>query len=256
MLEYINCWKSSSRYSAKMGIIGSFLVVEKKDGSSFLKSKVLLNLFHLKDEFIVPNIASFEDAHTPYQLFPLITGCNRIKLKNACQGGVSPQEFDPIVSMLSESTNSIALLPTSKMDACHCSVDGFCGFHQIFAGSGLPKTDKLFCKFNVPNSELLIRHKVAPKEEFKNFIPLSTSCFNTQFHDIQVVPKFVNIDRNSFGKNGIFPSRKCSCHCSHSSYLGKDWTDLAVFQIHLKDLVIMVDGIIGNMLAMFTGLLC
>ncbi len=67
----------------------------------------------------------------------------------------------------------------------------------------------------------MIKHKVAKIEEFKNFIPLSTSCFDTQFHDKWVVAKFVDIVTKGLGKRGLFPSRNCSHHLGHPSYLGK-----------------------------------
>ncbi len=134
---------------------------------------------------------------------------------------MSPPEFDRIVCEISQSLKSIALLSTSKMGALCFLFNGFCGFCQIFAGSGSPVTDESFLKFNIPNSDLSIKHKVASVEEFNTFIPLSTSCFDTQFHDIRVLPKFVDIVTKGLGKKGIFPSRNCSCHFGHSSYLGK-----------------------------------
>ncbi len=45
--------------------------------------------------------------------------------------------------------------------------------------------------------------------------------FDTQFHEIQIISKFVGIVMNSLGKNNIFASWNCSCHRGHSLYLGK-----------------------------------
>ena len=185
------------------------------------KSDVAANPSNLKDKFIIPHLQTSENFNSPYQLFSPLTNQERIKLKNACRGGVSPTEFDRIVCEISQYLKSIALLSMSKMDESFVPDDGFCGFRQIFAGDGSPVTDESFSDFNIPNSDLVIKHKVARIEEFKTFIPLSTSCYDYQFRDIQVVPKFVDIVMKGLGRNGIFTSRNCSHHRGHSSYLGK-----------------------------------
>ncbi len=204
----------------KRGIVGLFLVVQKRD-YILKKADVTLNPSHLKEKFIISDLASCKDKNSPYQLFSPLTSVERIKLEKACSGGVLPSEFDRIVCEISQSPKSIALLLTSKIDASCFSVDGFCGFCQIYAGGGSLVTDESFSKFNIPNLDLVIKHKVATIEEFKNFIPLSASCFDTQFHDLREVPNFFDIVTKGLGKRGLFPSRNCSCHCGHLSYLGK-----------------------------------
>ncbi len=158
-------------------------------------------------------------SHTNY--FPPITCCNRIQLEKKCRGSIFPLEFDHILLELSQRPKSIALLSTSKIGANFCGVDRFDVFCQIFASGRTPKTHESFAEFKVPNLDLLICHKVANCIIFKCFIPLSTSCFDTKFHELQVQPEFIEVVMNALGRRGIFPSRYHSRHHRHSSYLGK-----------------------------------
>ncbi len=196
-----------------------FWLLKKK--STLQKSDVAANPSNLKDKFIIPHLQTSKNDKSPYQFFSPLTGQERKKLEIACRGGVLPTEFDKIVCEISQCPKSIALFSMSKMDESCVSDDGFCSICQIFSGGGSPVTDESFSDFNIPNSDLVIKHKMARIEEFKTFIPLSTSCYDYQFHDIQIISKFVDIVMKGLGRNGIFPSRNCSRHCGHSSYLGK-----------------------------------
>ncbi len=51
------------------GIIGSYLVVEKKDWSRLSKFETSIAPIGLKDMTIVPYLASLEDNSSPYQFF-------------------------------------------------------------------------------------------------------------------------------------------------------------------------------------------
>ena len=53
--------------------------------------------------------------------------------------------------------------------------------------------DETYDKFDLPNSELMIFHKKSTPNEFSTCIPISTTCFDTKFHGIRIIPQFVEI---------------------------------------------------------------
>ncbi len=77
----IDCWKSSCKFSTKRGIVGSYLVVEKKDWSRLSKFETSMAPIGLKDMTIVPDLASLEDDSSPYQFFCLFLFKIELNLK-------------------------------------------------------------------------------------------------------------------------------------------------------------------------------
>ncbi len=55
---------------------------------------------------------------------------------------------------------------------------------------------------------------------FNNYVPLSTGCFDTIFHDIKVIPEFIDIINKAVLKNRLFTGRSWAQHLGSCSYLG------------------------------------
>ncbi len=72
-------------------------------GGNYLMNESQLQRFQLKNQSFFPLPVIFSNHWSP------VTGRNRIKLENECQGGMSPEEFDQIVSKLSQWPKSIAI---------------------------------------------------------------------------------------------------------------------------------------------------
>ncbi len=53
------------------------------------------------------------------------------------------------------------------------------GFWQSFARGGSPQSDCSFEEFEFPKSHLLIYHKKTASIEFKSYVSLSISCFDS-----------------------------------------------------------------------------
>ncbi len=94
-------------------------------------------------------------------------------------------------------------------------------FCQVFAGGGSPVVDGSYKKHSLPNSDIIIHHKFDSPRLFKNFVPLSTGCFDTKFHKVEVCPQMMSVIEEGIGKKGLFPSRTRFNHNGSSSYIGK-----------------------------------
>ncbi len=70
-------------------------------------------------------------------------------------------------------------LYTSKTDTGNQGGEEMDCFWQSFAGGGSPQSDCSFEEFEFPKSHLLIYHKKTASIEFKSYVSLSISCFDS-----------------------------------------------------------------------------
>ncbi len=94
-------------------------------------------------------------------------------------------------------------------------------FCQVFAGGGSPVVNGSYKKHSLPNSDIIIHHKFDSPRLFKNFVPLSTGCFDTKFQEVEVCPQMMSVIEEGIGKKGLFPLRNRFNHNGSSSYIGK-----------------------------------
>jgi len=115
--------------------------------------------------------------------------------------------FDEIVTNLSDHPKSVVLLLTNKMKIPKSNYQQFNNFHQVFAGGGSPTIDDMFKTFHVPNTNISVHWIFCTSTRFNQNVPLSTGCFDIKFHEIQVIPEFIDIIKNADGRKGLFPTR-------------------------------------------------
>ncbi len=70
----------------------------------------------LRDNFLVPDLASYNEPNLPFQCLSPSTAKQRSSLEKRCNCGVFPEEFDKIVAKLSDHPKSFVLLSTEKME--------------------------------------------------------------------------------------------------------------------------------------------
>ncbi len=135
----------------------------------------------------------WDNPNIPFQFFSPLTTKQRSSLEERCNCGVSSNEFDDIVVNLLDHPKSLVLLSTDKMKISKSNYDQFNNFHQVFAGGGSPVIDNNFVTFQVPKANISEHWIFCMLTRFNNYVPLSTGCFDTIFHDIKVIPEFINI---------------------------------------------------------------
>ncbi len=219
--QAVKDWNYHAAYSTCSNQMGLFFVVTNNKLSEYKKEQSVMLHSFLRDKFLVPDLALYDDENNPFQFFSPMTAKQRSHLEAKCNCGVSPLEFDEIVTNLSDRPKSVVLLLTKKMKISQSNYHQFNNFHQVFAGGGLPTIDDMFKTFHVPNSNISVHWIFCTSTRFNQYAPLSTGCFDIKFHEIQVIPEFIDIINNAVGKKGLFPTRSRARHLGSCPNLGE-----------------------------------
>ncbi len=168
-------------------------MVTNNDLLTYKKEQPVILHTCLRDKFLVPDLASYNDQNNPFQFFSLLTAKQRSSLEERCNFGVSPFEFDDIVTNFSNHPKSVILLLTSKMKISKSNYHQFNNFYQVFAGGGSLMIDNMSKTFHVPNTNLSMHWIFCNSTRFNQNVSLSTGYFDIKFHKIQVIPEFIDI---------------------------------------------------------------
>ncbi len=112
-------------------------------------------------------------------------------------------------------------ISTEKINKMRKKIDIVSEFTQIYGGDGAPLIDKSFKCYHVKDSPIHVHHKFSKIKDFKDYVPLSTGCFDYKFHAIKIIDKFVSVIESAIGTTGIFPNRNRSKHHGSASYIGE-----------------------------------
>ncbi len=128
----------------------------QNDLFTYKKEQSVMLYSFLRGKFLVPDPALYDDQNNPFQFFSPLTAKQRSFLEERCNCGVSPLEFDEIVTNLSDHPKSVVFLLTDKMKIPKSNYHQFNNIHQVFAGGGSSTIDDKFKTFHVPNTNVSV----------------------------------------------------------------------------------------------------
>ncbi len=110
----IHLWNKRCNVTVRNNILGSFLIVTKKDQTPASKTDISVTPMELKGKFIVPDMQSFEDHDSFFQYFSLLSNVARGKLEK-CRDGVSPSEYDDYFQSYLSCRNPLFSCPHQRL---------------------------------------------------------------------------------------------------------------------------------------------
>ncbi len=93
------------------------------------------------------------------------------------------------------------------------------GFVKVFADAGAPTVDSSFK--TIDQGTIRTHYKFDELHSYHSYVPLSTSFYDTSYHQVMINHDIISVIKNAAGNRGTFLHHIHSYHNGFLSYIGK-----------------------------------